>query len=154
MSVPNIKTLITEDDLIPQFVEEFKKSKLSLVLFSRQNLDRFITVYKACLKTKRTLVIDPYSCYILELLGQDNKNIPQFDWNNIRVYFTDNSITKNLAENNHLWTYAKQKISIDEIIKNTKKYVIKGNSKINAKIFERVSKEDLNIIFSMWKAVM
>lgn len=146
--------IIMEDDLIPQFVEEFKKSKLPLVLFSPQNLDRFITVYKACLKTKRTLVIDPYSCYILELLGQNNKNIPQFDWNNIKVYFADNSITKNLAENNHLWKYAKQKISIDEIIKNPQKYVIKGNSKINAKIFEKVSKEDLNIIFSMWKGYL
>lgn len=146
--------IITEDDLIPQFVEEFKKSKLPLVLFSPQNLDRFITVYKACLKTKRTLVIDPYSCYILELLGQNNKNIPQFDWNNIKVYFADNSITKNLAENNHLWKYVKQKISLGEIIKNPKKYVIKCNFKINAEIFEKVSKEDLNIIFSMWKGYL
>ncbi len=146
--------ILTEDDLIPRFVEEFQKSKLPLVLFSPQNLDRFITVYKACLKTKRTLVIDPYTCYILELLGQNNKNIPQFDWNNIKVYFADNSITKNLAENNYLWKYAKQKISIDEIINNPQKYAIKGNSKINSKIFERVSKEDLNMIFSMWKGYL
>lgn len=146
--------VITEDDLIPKFVEEFQKPNLPLVLFSPQNLDRFITVYKACLKTRRTLVIDPYTCYILELYGTNNKNIPQFDWNNIKVYFAPNSITKSLEENNHLWKYAKQKISICEIIENPKKYVIKGNSKINAKIFERMSKEDLNIIFSMWKGYL
>ena len=146
--------IITEDDLIPQFVEEFQKPNLPLVLFSPQNLDRFITVYKACLKTKRILVIDPYTCYILELYGANNKNIPQFDWNNIKVYFAPNSITKSLEVNNHLRKYAKQKISIDEIIENPKKYVIKGNSKINAKIFEKVNKKDLNIIFSMWKGYL
>ena len=146
--------IITENDLIPKFVEEFLKPNLPLVLFSPQNLDRFITVYKACLKTKRTLIIDPYTCYILELYGKNNKNIPQFNWNNIKVYFAPNSITKSLEENNHLWKYAKQKISIDEIIENPQKYVIKGNSKINVKIFEKVSKEDLNIIFSMWKGYL
>lgn len=146
--------IIMEEDLIPQFVEEFQKPKLPLVLFSPQNLDRFITVYKACLKTKRTLVIDPYTCYILELYGKNNKNIPQFDWNNIKVYFASNSITKTLEENNHLWKYAKQKISIDEIIEEPQKYVIKGNSKINSKIFEKVNKNDLNIIFSMWKGYL
>ncbi len=146
--------IVAEDDLISKFVNEFQKPKLPLVLFSPQNLDRFITVYKACLKTKRTLIIDPYTCYILELYGANNKNIPQFDWNNIKVYFAPNSITKSLEENNLLWKYAKQKISIDEIVENPKKYVIKGNSKINAKIFERVNKKDLNIIFSMWKGYL
>ena len=145
---------VTEDDLIPQFVEAFNSSKLPIVAFSPQNIDRFITVYKACRETKKTLVIDPYTCYILELYGIDNKNIPQFDWANIRVYFVSNSITSALAESNKLYKYKAKKISIEEIIKNPKEYVIKGNYTINKKIFEQMNKEDLSIIFSMWKGYL
>ena len=145
---------VAENDLIPQFVEAFNSSKLPIVAFSPQNIDRFITIYKACRETKKTLVIDPYTCYILELYGIDNKNIPQFDWANIRVYFASNSITSAIAENNKLYKYKAKKISIEEIIKNPKEYVIKGNYTINEKIFEQMNKEDLSIIFSMWKGYL
>lgn len=145
---------VLEDDLIPLFVKEFEKDKLSLVIFSPQNLDRFITVYKACLQTKKTLVIDPYTCYILELYKRYHKNIPQYNWDNIRVYFASNSITSNLAESKKLYKYKTKKISIDEIKANKSKYVIKGNHIINEKLFAEFKKEDLNIIFSMWKGYL
>ena len=50
----NIKT---EDDVFKEMVSAFTTDKLCLVNFSSQNLDRFISVYKACLKTKKTLYL-------------------------------------------------------------------------------------------------
>ena len=145
---------VLEDDLKPLFIKEFETDKLPIVIFSPQNLDRFVTVYKACLSTKKTLVIDPYTCYILELYAKHNKNIPEFDWNNIRVYFASNSITSALAESKKLYKYKAKKIAINEIKADKSKYVIKSNFTINNKLFEEISKDDLSIIFSMWKGYL
>lgn len=145
---------VFEDDLISLFEDEFKKDKLPLVQVSVQNIDRFVTIYKACLKSKKTLVIDPYSCYILELYGKNNKNIPQFSWNNIRVYRANNSITNVLETNGFLKKYMKKEISASEIQKYPHKFVIKGNFDINNLCFSKFKNEELNIIFSMWKGYL
>ena len=150
------QNIVTEDDLIPKFVEVFESEKLPVVMFSPQNLDRFITVYKACLKTKRTLVIDPYTCFLLDIYKQVSNNIPQIDWNNIGVYFVRNSITQGLAENKELYKYKHnaKKISIEDILKTPEKYVIKGNFGINHKLFKKLPKGNLSIIYSMWKGYL
>lgn len=145
---------VFEDNLIKHFEAEFKKNKLPLVQVSAQNIDRFVTIYKACLKTKKTFVIDPYSCYILELYGKNNENIPQFDWNNISVFRANNSITKNLETNGLLKKYLKKEVLIDEIQKYPQKFVIKGNFDINNSCLKKFKKEDLNIIFSMWRGYL
>ena len=145
---------IKEDKLIDLFVDEFKKEKLPLIQVSAQNIDRFITIYKACLKTKKTLVIDPYTCLILELYNNKHKNIPQYNSNNIKVYRADNSITESLEADKKLDKYLKNEISFDEIISTPEKYVIKGNYDINIKLLKSIKKEKLSIIYSMWKGYL
>ena len=145
---------VFENDLVKQFEEVFKKNKLPLVQVSAQNIDRFVTIFKACLSTKKTFVIDPYSCYILELYGKNKTTIPQFDWNNIRVYRANNSITRNLEANGLLEKYMTKEILIDEIQKYPQKFVIKGNFDINNICLKKFKKEKLNIIFSIWKGYL
>jgi len=145
---------LTEDEVMLKMAELFKGSKLPIVTFSAQNLDRFISVYKACLKAKKTLVIDPYTCYVLEMYKDLSKNIPQFDWNNIAVYFSKNSITDKLAETKDLYRYKGKKISMDEIIAYPKKYTIKDNFKITTEIMERLPIEDLQLIYSLWEGYL
>jgi ribonuclease J len=132
-------------------VKIFPGDKLPLVQFSAQNRDRFVTVYKACVRTGRTLVIDPYTCYALDVYRHVSKSIPQFDWDNIRVYFAPNSITAKLAKTKILYKYKSKKISPKEIIATPQKYVVKGNFMINGKILKAIAKENLVIIHSMWK---
>ena len=145
---------VFENTLVKRFEDEFKKNKLPLVQVSAQNIDRFVTIYKACLKTKKTFVIDPYSCYILELYEKNSEKIPQFDWNNIRVYRANNSITRNLSTSGLLNKYMTKEILIDEIQKHPQKFVIKGNFDINNICLNKFKKEELNIIFSMWKGYL
>lgn len=148
------QTVITEDDLIQQFTDVFKGEKLPIVMFSPQNLDRFITVYKACLKAKKTLVIDPYTCYLLEIYKSVSKNIPQFDWNHIAVYFAKSSITDKLAESGDLFRYKAKKVSMQEIIDEPEKYVIKGNFKIIEALLKFFRIDELQIVYSMWKGYL
>ncbi|MDD3012377.1 MAG: MBL fold metallo-hydrolase [Candidatus Gastranaerophilales bacterium] len=145
---------MTEDELMLELAELLKNNKLSIVTFSAQNLDRFITVYKACLKAKKTLVVDPYTCYTLEIFQKIGKNIPQFDWNNIAVYCVKNSITDKLADTKELYKYGSNKVSIEEIINTPEKYVIKDNFGITTTLLEKVKKEDLQLIYSLWSGYL
>lgn len=145
---------VSEDDLVALFIKEFEKVKLSLIQVSSQNLDRFISIYKACLSAKKILVIDAYTCFLLELYGKHNKNIPQYYWNNIRVFRDENSITKELDKKGKLSNYLKKEILIEEIISDFHKYVVKGNFYINRILLNKIPKENLNIIYSMWKGYL
>jgi len=55
-----------------------------LASFSPQNIDRLVTVYRACLRSRRDLVIDLYTAAIVRATGK--KTIPQVDWDHVRVY--------------------------------------------------------------------
>lgn len=69
-----------EDDL----AELFRDTRgLALVHASAQNIDRIVSIFRACLKTERTLVIDLYTAEILAATG--NPHIPQSDWNSIAL---------------------------------------------------------------------
>ena len=145
---------LTEKDIEDKLINTFKSEKLNIVVFSAQNLDRFISVYKACLHTKKTLVIDPYTAFTLEKFKSLGKNIPQFDWNNIKVYFSSNSITRKLAQSEDLYRYKSQKISIDEILSSPKDYAVKHNHKISTKILEKTDIDDIQVIYSLWSGYL
>lgn len=75
---------LTEDDLENKFVDVFKSTKgLALVNVSAQNIDRMVTIFSACLKTGRSLVIDLYTAEILA--ATENLNIPQSHWEKIHL---------------------------------------------------------------------
>lgn len=68
-----------------QLVNTINKT-LGLVLMhtSAQNIDRVVSLYRACRKTGRTLVIDLYAAAILEATG--NAHIPQSDWPGVALF--------------------------------------------------------------------
>lgn len=146
--------IVKEEDLEKEFVKIFKSDRLSLVQFSPQNIDRFVTVYRACLKTDKTLVIDPYTCCVLGVYASVSKKIPQYYWNNIMVNFAKSSINEKLAETKELFKYKAKKITVNEIIAQPEKYVVKGNGAINWQILSRLGRDKVNIIFSMWKGYL
>jgi len=56
----------TERELETKFVELFKKTKgMPLVWCSGQNIDRIVSVLRACIKTERMLILDMYTAHIL-----------------------------------------------------------------------------------------
>ena len=60
---------------------------LTLVHTSAQNIDRVISVFRACKKTGKTLVIDLYTAVVLEATG--NNNIPPSEWPEIALYIPE-----------------------------------------------------------------
>ena len=81
----NHKSFPSETDIENKLVDIFKNTLgLTLVHTSSQNIDRIVSIFRACKKTGKTLVIDLYTAVILEATG--NKHIPQSDWPEIALY--------------------------------------------------------------------
>ena len=79
------KTHRTEDELVPDFAEIFQQTPgMPLVWCSGQNIDRIVTIWKACIASKRQFIVDMYTAEILR--ATDNPRIPQAEWNGIKVF--------------------------------------------------------------------
>lgn len=75
---------VREDDLEDQFAEIFRNTPgLALVHVSAQNIDRLVSIFRACLKANRTLLIDLYTAMVLEATG--NAKIPQSHWDRVAL---------------------------------------------------------------------
>lgn len=82
------KPSMSESDLEADFVSLFRETKGRVfVAWSAQNIDRTVTLYRACLKTGRTLVVDLYTAEVLEKLAAFGK-LPQPDWSAMKVVVT------------------------------------------------------------------
>jgi ribonuclease J len=75
----------TEADIETQLVQAFSATEgLALVHTSAQNIDRVVSIMRACKRTGRKLVIDLYTAAILEATG--NRNIPQSNWPDVALF--------------------------------------------------------------------
>lgn len=77
-----------ETDLESDFTKLFQETPGRVfVCWSAQNIDRTVTIYRACIKSGRTLVVDLYTAEVLELLAEAGR-IPQAGWSNLKVVIT------------------------------------------------------------------
>ena len=75
----------TERELEVQFASAFADAEcMVLVHAAAQNLDRLVTIFRACRRAGRILVIDLYTAAILEASG--NPRLPQSDWPDVALY--------------------------------------------------------------------
>jgi len=82
------KPCLSETDLEQRFRELFvATSGRVFVSWSAQNIDRTVTLYRACKSVGRTLVVDLYTAEVMEMLG-DFGRLPRPDWPNIKVVIT------------------------------------------------------------------
>jgi ribonuclease J len=77
----------TEQEIEEIFVDRFRHtSGMALVACSAQNIDRVVSVYRACKRTGRVFLIDAYAAEILKAIDRDSIPKPTSDWSNIAVY--------------------------------------------------------------------
>jgi ribonuclease J len=66
-----------------------------LCLFSPQNVDRMVSLFRAAKRSNRTFVYDLYAASIARATGR--RSIPQPEWPEVRVYLTNSERTKVIA---------------------------------------------------------
>lgn len=128
------------------------KSNIAFLFASAQNIDRFVSTYKACRRTKTTLVIDLYAAYILNQL-KDIADIPQFNWPNIRIkYFKAHADRLAEADKKLLYKFKQSKIKFEEIDANKNKTLMlaRDNSLFKVILRNIHDTKGANIIYSMW----
>lgn len=75
----------TESDLERRFIELIHETPgMPLVWCSGQNIDRIVTIFRACKQAGRQFIIDVYTAEILRATG--NQRIPQASWDGIKVF--------------------------------------------------------------------
>lgn len=75
----------SETALEQRFVELFQQTEgMPLVWCSGQNIDRLVTIFRACVKAGRQFIIDMYTAHVLRATG--NERLPQAGWDHIKVF--------------------------------------------------------------------
>jgi ribonuclease J len=126
------KPFPSESELEEEFIKTFKETKgINLVCVSGQNIDRLVTIYRACRRTNKIFLIDFYVANILKTLNKkSNETIPfpsTHAFPSIKVYYPTsltNSMKKKGLEAETIYPFKIHKIGKDEFDKMADKLVV------------------------------
>ncbi len=116
-----------DEDSIEQAVyEELAKQTGPYYIFtSSQNLDRFVSVYRAAKRAGKTIVIDLYQAFVLDKLSILSEQIPQFHWEDIKLLYVHSYADKiAVLDINLLKKYKPFWVQRDDILPDAKDEVI------------------------------
>lgn len=145
-------TAQTEQDLEDDLVNIFNAEKrLTVFSCSHQNIDRLTVLYNACLKTGKTLVILPYTAYILSKLKKLSSKIPQHDMPGIKIFFEKSTSTRKvLADRRLLKRLRKSKITYDEIDSGRASTVVLDSHFVRSRFAEKGLLDGALLLYSLW----
>ena len=141
----------TERDLEDACAETFKTSKgMVLAMFSPQNVDRLVTIYRACLRAGRDLVVDLYTAAVAVATGRDT--IPQADWDRVRVYLPRSQKAKVIREQAFERTDAVKlrRIYAEELTKRRGELVMLFRQSMGRELEAIGCLEAARAVWSMW----
>jgi ribonuclease J len=146
----------TESELEENFAETFKQTKgINLVYASGQNIDRLVTIYRACKKCGKIFLIDFYIANVLKAINKINKNIPcpsTKDFPEIKVYYPK-WLTKRMIgkKAETVYPFKKYKIGKDELDEKADKLVMMVRPTVKNDLENYLHKyDDGCFIYSMW----
>jgi len=132
-------------------VQQMRANKKTCFVFtSSQNLDRIVSIFRAARRSGRIFIIDLYTAFVLEKLSGLSSNIPQFNWEGVRVFFLHHHAQK-LAELDEqiLYKYAEHRIKPQDIYREPQNKVVL--SKDNRYYRSLITKcGEVTAVYSMW----
>lgn len=143
--------LWSEDAVLKEMIDICRNNtKLILLACSSQNIDRLIVAYKACRKTGKILVLDPYTAYILERINREGVKIPQFNWDNMRVFFAGNEPASKLAKDGKLYKFLSSYIGYDEIEEKKENLVVMDSYFTRGRFGQKGYLKNALLVHSQW----
>jgi ribonuclease J len=142
----------TEEEVELRLIELLNdKDKLYFMAISSQNIDRIVSIYRACKKTGRDFVIDPYTALILEAAKSVSYAIPQHDWReHMKVLFVDNRHTLLMQKDGILEKFKKSEVKYEDILKDKGRYLVKDTFAVRSKFAADKNLSKTTLIYSMW----
>ena len=144
----------TEENITAELTKLFKKSaSINYIYTASQNIDRLVSVYRSCLNSQKTFVVDIYTANVLDTLSAFARlPSPLKGFSNLKVLFPYR-LTTNLFNRGYgkmASKFAKHKISKDEISENPSNYVVLVRPSMMIDL-EKIIADNGNLIYSMWE---
>ena len=151
----------TEDEVENAMWEVFaNQADISFIMSAGSNVDRTVSIYRAALKARKTLVLDLYNYHLLSELKKFHKSLPPHDGDNIRILYLRGhceSLAENLSSK-FLYKYKSRKIEKEEIFAHRQRMVLRIPLSIIKRLARSMAKEKpldgANFIFSMWQGYL
>ncbi len=146
----------TEDSVEEAVYKIFKEQKnVSFVISSAQNIDRFVSVFRACKRTNKFLVIDVYSAWILDMVRKQSTGIPAIEWNEIKVFEHPGQLNKIRDSSfDEFRNRVKKQRAGNSVFEHPSDYVYFVRCPNEALVKKLRGKEKINIIYSQWEGYL
>jgi ribonuclease J len=142
---------LDESGLELAMAEEFRSSTgLVTVFSSTQNIDRLVTIYRACKHAGRTLVIDLYAASVAAATA--TKSIPQIGFPRLRVYVPNRQrmLVKDSAEFERVNAIRGSRVFLEEIRAGASEFVMLMQGSTLPEVARAGCLEDASAIWSLW----
>jgi ribonuclease J len=146
----------TETELENQFIKTYKETNgINLVYLSGQNIDRLVTIFRACKRSGKILVIDFYIAIVLTELASLEHSVPfpSASYSNIKVFFPNllkRKIEK-LKRKDLIEQFMDYEITPEQIDTDAKKIVMTVRSSMDYEIKRIKNLCGGKLIYSMWE---
>jgi len=147
----------SEDDVEKGFVEHFSSNHTTFVLAAGGNIDRTVSLYRACKRRQKTLVIDLYQYSLLTSVKPFAPGLPPHSNDHLRVFFVMNQKErlKEFGRSDILSVAEPLEIKLDEIFKQQSKMVLRLSNTMMGKIANKMPHQgDMEFIYSMWQGYL
>ncbi len=166
----NIDLLLIEGTMIERSKQEYEneaevekaiteivmnQQNMTLVVSAAQNIDRFCSVFTACLKANKMLIIDVYMAFVLEMVSKMSDRLPTIDAFRVLVYNPKSQMDKVTEEEfQDFVTKVNAKSVHGGIFIKPEKFVYFLRCP-NEKLIDKISsKGEINLIYSQWKGYL
>jgi len=144
----------TETEIEDEIVRLIKSDgKINLIYTSGQNIDRIVSIYRACLRSNKIYVVDVYVATILKELSAFAKlPYPSEEYKNLKVFFPYYTSRRLSNEGNEkiLYQFKNYKITKEEIAEKRNDIVMMVRPSMQKDLARIAGLENGNLIFSMW----
>jgi len=152
-------TFATEKAVEDAFLEVMKQdSDPIFVAGSGSNIDRIVSLYNACKRSGRILVLDLYQMYMLDTLKKHAPGLPPHADDHIRIFFPRNQIesAKKAFGNDDFFRFSKRHINIDKLDFDNTRYVFRFSNYSIKRFIEAFHEKEFkaHLIYSMWQGYM
>ena len=152
------KPFKTETKIESELTDVFKQpGKINLVYTSGQNIDRLVSIYRACIRTNKILVVDVYIATLLKELSKfAGIPFPSDDFRNVKVifsYYTSRRL-KIGGNEQYLYRLKRFKITKEEIGNNASGIVMIVRPSMQKDLEHIPGIDGGNLIYSMWEGYL
>ena len=154
-SATNADGFPTETDFEDQFASIFRQTKgMTLVWCSPQNVDRIVTIYRACLRTSRQFIVDQATADMLRTTVVPAA-VPREVWEEIRVFASpERRHTRRIAAPPSREGDGPPRISAEDLAEVANKSVVLFRPTMMDDLERTNCLTNARLIFSMWSGYL